>query len=298
MVEAGILDASGALVGPVDMLQRFWRSWRYRLLIAWVVVAIGVISSLPAAAEVGRFFAGDQIEAYQLARLSLADEIILGQVIDDQIKQEGLALHTESPDLVAFVAGVGQRLVAACDGRAMPYTFQVLEDEGINAFATVGGFIYVNVGLIRAAENEAELAFVLAHEIGHMVGRHGVHQLWQELTAQALSQSQPVKRQTIVDAGSQLRRLSRSLMDEYDADSLGFHCLGQAGYAQSGVVTILRKIIADERAAADLARLHPFLENRTEQLAHLLATVARPEAGDGVNRLEYEARIWPLMQSL
>ncbi|MBD2260756.1 M48 family metalloprotease [Pseudanabaena sp. FACHB-2040] len=280
------------------MLQRFWRSWRYRFLAIWVAIGIGLLSSIAASAEVDRFFSEDQIEAYQLTRLSLADEVILGQVIDAQIKQEGLAFYTGSSNLSDFVVGVGQRLAAACDGRAMPYTFQVLEDEGINAFATVGGFVYINLGLIRAAENEAELAFVLAHEIGHIVGRHGVHQLWQELTAQALAQSQSEKRQTIVDAGSRLRRLSRSLLDEYDADKLGFQCLDQAGYAQSGVVTILRKIIADERSAAELASLHPFLERRVEQLAHLLASVAHPEIGDGLNQLDYEAHIWPLIRSL
>lgn len=275
------------------MPQRVCRSWYCALLALVALLIVGLGQLAPARAELGRVFLEDAVEAYQLTQLSSADEVALGQAVDAQIKQEGLVLYSRSATTVAYVAEIGQRLVAACEECSiLPYTFQVVEDEGANAFATMGGFVYVQTGLLKAATTEAELAFVLAHEISHIVGRHGVHQLWQELTAQTLEHSALNSRPTLAAAGIGLRLLSRSLLDEYDADERGFTYLGQAGYAQSAAVTILQKM-ADRAESPATSGLSTLLRSRASRLKVLLANI-EPAAGSGLDPEAYQQRLGEL----
>ncbi|HEY9738424.1 MAG TPA: M48 family metalloprotease [Trichocoleus sp.] len=276
------------------MPQRIWRDWRYFLLALAILLAVGLGQLAPAGAELGRVFLQGPVEAYQLTQLSSADEVALAQAIDTQLKQDGLVPYTSDPTALAYVAEIGQRLVAACgECASRPYTFQVVEDEGVNAFATMGGFVYVQTGLLKAASTEAELAFVLAHEISHIVGRHGVHQLWQELTAQSLNQGGLTNRRVLVTASIQLRLLSRSLLDEYDADERGFSYLREAGYAPSGAIAILRKMADAAGSAAGTGNLDSLLQSRTARLEALLAAV-EADAGAGLDPQIYRTRLGEL----
>ena len=83
-----------------------------------------------------------------------------------------------SDDLVtSYMSELGQAIVVESQRSSLTYTFKVVDSEEINAFALPGGFIYVNRGLIEAADDEAELAGVIGHEIGHVVARHGAEQV-------------------------------------------------------------------------------------------------------------------------
>ena len=85
-----------------------------------------------------------------------------------------------------YINQIGQRLVKTSDRPDIPYTFQVVDDDSINAFATMGGYVYINKGLIAAADNEAELASFIGHEIGQIANRHGIEQMRDRALARGL----------------------------------------------------------------------------------------------------------------
>lgn len=110
----------------------------------------------------------------ELALLSEAQEVALGRDSDPQIVAE-FGLY-DDPELQAYVDAVGQKMAKLSHRPDLPFTFRVLDSPVINAFALPGGFIYVTRGILAHMNNEAELAVVLGHEIGHVTARHGVQQ--------------------------------------------------------------------------------------------------------------------------
>ena len=106
--------------------------------------------------------------------LSEKDELELGRHAAGEIEKD--IRLVEVPFIVKYVDRLGQSLVEKSTRKGVAYTFKVIDSPEINAFALPGGYIYVNRGLIEAAETEDELAGVLAHEIGHVVARHGASQ--------------------------------------------------------------------------------------------------------------------------
>lgn len=104
---------------------------------------------------------------------SLEKEIALGRQLANQIDQQ--LKMVEDPVTTEYVNRIGQNLVLHSDAQ-VPFTIKVIDTDEINAFALPGGFFYVNKGLILAAENESELAGVMAHEIAHVAARHGMEQ--------------------------------------------------------------------------------------------------------------------------
>ena len=152
--------------------------------------------------------------------------------------------------VVGYVNGLGKRLAVAApnqsSGTQYAWTFRVVNSSDINAFALPGGFIYVNRGAIEAAQDEAQIAGVLAHEEGHVVMRHGTHQASEMMFAQAplsilmglLGQSSSLLGQ-LAQAGlsfgvnSILLRNSRAA--ESQADEVGTYILYQAGYDPYGM---------------------------------------------------------------
>jgi len=104
---------------------------------------------------------------------SLEKEVRLGQQLAAQVDKE--AKFIDDPIVAEYVNRVGQNLVLNSDAK-VPFTIKVIDSDDVNAFALPGGFFYVNKGLILAADNEAELAGVMAHEIAHVAARHGARQ--------------------------------------------------------------------------------------------------------------------------
>ena len=104
------------------------------------------------------------------ASFTLEDERRLGKEFYEKIRTNGMLF--EDRDLIEYVDTIGRRLLAQGDEYPLDFTFSVIENAGINAFATPGGYVYVYTGLIGLAENEDQLAGVLAHEIAHVKARH------------------------------------------------------------------------------------------------------------------------------
>src|SRR6202049_4754081 len=104
---------------------------------------------------------------------SLEKEIALGKQLAQQVERQAELI--EDPVIAEYVNRVGQNLVRNSDAK-VPFTIKVIDSEDVNAFALPGGFFFVNSGLILKADNEAELAGVMAHEIAHVAARHGTRQ--------------------------------------------------------------------------------------------------------------------------
>jgi beta-barrel assembly-enhancing protease len=118
--------------------------------------------------EIGNRDVGKGVNFY-----SLEKEIGLGKQLAQEVERQ--AKIVDDPVIAEYVNRVGQNLVRNSDAK-VPFTIKVLDSEEVNAFALPGGFFFVNSGLILKADNEAELAGVMAHEIAHVAARHGTRQ--------------------------------------------------------------------------------------------------------------------------
>jgi predicted Zn-dependent protease len=147
--------------------------------------------------------------------------------------------------VVSYINGLGKRLAAAAPARPQNFTydwtFNVVNSSDINAFALPGGFIYVNRGAVESAQNEAQIAGVLAHEEGHVVMRHGTHQASEMMLAQAplsllgglLGQSSSLGSQLAelgISFGVNSIFLRNSRSAESQADQVGTYILYHSGY--------------------------------------------------------------------
>jgi predicted Zn-dependent protease len=148
---------------------------RYRAVSCISILALAV--AVPAALgsdkkndpdEIGNRDVGKGVNFY-----SLEKEIALGKGLAQEVERQAKII--DDPIIAEYVNRVGQNLVRNSDAK-VPFTIKVLDSEEVNAFALPGGFFFVNSGLILKADNEAELAGVMAHEIAHVAARHGTRQ--------------------------------------------------------------------------------------------------------------------------
>lgn len=184
--------------------------------------------------------------------LTTEDELSLGQEFDSEIAKE--AEFLDDPEIVDYVTDLTQRLAKVCKRPEVDYQVRVIVSEEINAFAVPGGFLYVNLGLMRAAKSEAELAGVMGHEIGHVVGRHGAKHMTQQMGLAAMvaiiAGDDPGLTKEIIGGliavGGQGLLLKYSREDELEADSYGIQNLYDAGIDPSGLVTFFDALLSQE----------------------------------------------------
>jgi predicted Zn-dependent protease len=259
------------------MVLKVPHGWIKRLLAFGISLWLVVQPTESGTAQVTRTFSTTQLQAYQLTNLSPADESALGAAIDAQLQQEGLTLYTQNQHILDYVNRIAQRVAAASRWPGRPYTVQIVVADQANAFATVGGYIYIHTGLLTLIQNEAELAGVLAHEIGHLEEQDGLNQIWQTLTTQQLSAQRNTQQQQVIWSGGQLRALSNSHEDEYIADRLAFHTLARAGYSPQAMVDLLSRMAATDATSprAGWISTHPDGQNRLRQLQQLLGDTPR-----------------------
>jgi len=152
----------------------------------------------------------------------------------------------------------------------------------------MGGFVYINTGLIATADNESELASVVAHEIGHIASRHAVEQMRQRAIAQGLLSAAGLDESNAVQIGVELA-VSRpnSRQDELEADERGLRMLRQAGYAPIGMVTFMEKLQRQGGAPPSFLSTHPATGERIQALK---AQMNNPTQGDGLNPQLYQQR--------
>ena len=173
----------------------------------------------------------------------------------------------------AYIDALGKRLVAHAPGERYPYQFKIVNDTAINAFALPGGFVYINRGALDAADNEAQIAGVMAHEIGHVALRHGTHQASTAYVAQAplailggvlgSNSVGGVLAQLGVSFATSSLLLRYSRDAESQADLMGIQILHDSGYDPRAMVEFFEKIQAQSKGRAlQFFSDHPNPENR------------------------------------
>ena len=169
-------------------------------------------------------------------------EISIGEEMHQKMLEEGAAY--DDPELQAYIDRVGQRLVANSDRPDLNFTFTVIDSPDINAFATPGGFIYINRGLLAYLDNEAELAAVLAHEIGHVTARHHGRRQTADITNKVLATTAYILTGSgdLADASSMygaelISGYGRDM--ELEADGLGARYMHDSGYEVDALLEVI-----------------------------------------------------------
>jgi predicted Zn-dependent protease len=230
--------------------------------------AIGLIAG---SAGVGSGCAISQQQEVQLGQQYAADINEQLPIVDDA------AVNRYMNALGAEIAQQGDRNLS--------YRFHVVNTDVVNAFAVPGGFIYVNRGLIEKASNLSELAGVVAHEIGHVEGRHSVEQLERAQTANAglslayvlLGRDPSGAERAAIDVGGSLYFASHSREAENEADGMAIDLLVSAGIHPGGLVTFFEKLMADQsRTPSQLEQwfsTHPTTRERIAATEAMIAQV-------------------------
>ncbi|WP_414565099.1 MULTISPECIES: M48 family metallopeptidase [unclassified Anabaena] len=270
------------------------RRWFYPLISVVVALSVCLTTPMPGQAFDIRSLLFRGVQIIQMSNISDRQEVDLGQQMNQQLQSSNIRL-SRNTEINRYVEQIGRRLAANSDRPNLPFTFQVVEDNAINAFATLGGYVYIHTGLMRAADNEAELASVIAHEIGHIGGRHLVQQMRQRAIAGGVASAAGLDRNAAVGIGVELAlNRPRSRQDEFDADNRGLRTLTQAGYAQSAMVSFMQKLMQKGGSMPAFLSTHPGTADRITALQR--AIDAQPSnQRDGLDNAAYRAKIRSLL---
>jgi len=203
------------------------------------------------------------VETYQLVQLLVADENEFGAALAEEYKQQ----HTlvEDPEVVDYVTQLGLEM-AQLMGRDFDYEFYVVRDNAINATALPGGKIFVNTGAIQAANSQAELAGILAHEAAHSVLSHGIEGVFRGNLLEQFADEIPLG-----DFATGLIGLHYNRRQERQSDILGNRVLAVAGYAADGLRNFMVTVgQASTSSPIRYLESHPIPESRVEYLEELI----------------------------
>lgn len=274
----------------IQKIRRMSRRWTYGIVA--LVVASSLVVATPKPSEAGLLdliFNG--IQYIQLSNINDNQEVQLGRQTDRALRRQGVRIYNRNPEITEYVNDIGQRLAATSSRNNIPYTFQVVDDDSVNAFATSGGFVYIHTGLIREAETEAELAGVVAHEIGHIVGRHAINRMREIALANGVAGALGVSQSDLVGIGVQLALfLPNSRGAEREADALGFENLGAAGYDQRGIISFMQKL-ARGNSPPQIFSTHPNPDNRVDALQAMYNESHVESATDGSSPQVYASNV-------
>jgi predicted Zn-dependent protease len=229
----------------------------------------------------------------QIALISEQQEIELGSENDQQIQQQ-LGLYPD-PQLQEYVNRIGRKMAATSERPDLPWTFRVLDDPVVNAFAIPGGHVYVTRGLLTHLTSEAELAGVVGHEIGHVTARHSVTQMSKERIARIGILAGAIVSPALAGyaaRGLEVAFLKYSRDDERQADHLGLRYMYQQNYdprEMPRVFEVLQRVSAaqgDGRIPGWLST-HPSEEERIRTIGGEVSRLGGDFAGRIVNRDAY-----------
>jgi len=245
------------------------------------------------------------------ASLNLQKEDEIGRGLYLRLKERGYVI--ENPLLSRYLSDIGESLLSALDVRLRDYTFYLVKDSSVNAFATPGGYIGVNVGLIMMSRSEDEVASVLAHEIAHVELMHGMQMLEK---AQEVNMAGMISLLAAILIGSQNSDLASALVfssaagsgqtmlnftrgNEYEADRVGINLLKESSYDPEAMVSFLSLLQAREQAGElagiEYIRSHPVNSNRIAEIQSRIRDVKRSPKARRFNQFKaYLAFIYSL----
>jgi len=232
----------------------------------------------------------------QFSLVSTQDEIAIGKQGAEDVRQSiGLLDH---PQAQQYVAAVGMPMARKSERAELPWSFQVVDDPAVNAFALPGGPIFATRGLLTHLNSEAELAAVLGHEIGHVTARHSANMITQSQLAQLglgvgmILKPDLAEYGQLAAAGVQLLLLKHGRDAERQADELGFRYMVQAGYDPREMENVFATLgrVAEEGGSGQLPgwlSTHPNPEDRMEKARERVAQLGANVEGRKVGQAEY-----------
>ncbi|HEX2637606.1 MAG TPA: M48 family metalloprotease [Gemmatimonadales bacterium] len=232
----------------------------------------------------------------ELSLVSESQEIQMGKEAAAQV-QQSIGYYND-PALQAYVSGIGMKMAKASERPNLPWEFHVVNDASVNAFALPGGFIFVTRGLMTAINDEAELATVVGHEIGHVTNRHSVQQMSKAELAQvglgigSILSSDVAKLAGLASQGLSLLFLKYSRDAENQADKAGFRYALNANYNVSEMANVFQTLDRMSQASGggklpEWLSTHPDPGTRVQNTEQRLDTLSRSLANTITNRDVY-----------
>jgi predicted Zn-dependent protease len=226
----------------------------------------------------------------------LEKQIAMGKQISMQVESQSKIIN--DPVISEYVNRLGQNIVRNSDSQ-VPFTIKVVDSDDINAFALPGGFFYVNSGLILAADNESELAGVMAHETAHVAACHAAREntranLMQMMTIPLIFMGGPIGYAAYEGAGLAvpLTFLKFSRGFEAQADYLGIQYMYKAGYDPASFIAFFEKVEAQEKkkpgTISKAFETHPPTPDRIEKSQEEIAKILPPKTEYVVDTSEFE----------
>jgi predicted Zn-dependent protease len=239
----------------------------------------------------------------EIMLVSESQEVAMGQQADSQVIQS-IGLYPD-PALQSYVQDLGKKLAATSERPNLPWTFRVVDDPAVNAFAIPGGFVYVTRGILTHVTNEAQLATVMGHEIGHVTARHTAHEMSRQQVANlglaigSIASSQIAKYAGVASQALGVMFLKFSRDDESQADELGVRYSSRANFdsrQMDSVMAMLDKL--EQQAGSKLPEwleTHPDPGNRIQHINQVLAATKKDFTGTTINRQSYVQRVDGMM---
>jgi predicted Zn-dependent protease len=224
----------------------------------------------------------------QLNRYSTDEEIRLGTEAKPELVKE-YGGEVQSPQLRAYVDRVGRSMVPHTegDGPSLPWEFTVLDSDVINAFALPGGKVFISRGLLARFNNEAQVAGVLGHEIGHVIAQHVDERMsqalgWNVLVAGVGIGTDSQVAVAVANLFSQGYQLKFGRDQERESDVLGVRYMAAAGYDPHGMLEVLDVLreAGGRGGQPEFLSTHPHPETRLKTVNELLAGPYRHTQGN------------------
>jgi predicted Zn-dependent protease len=236
----------------------------------------------------------------QIMLVSESDEIEMGRQ-SDQAVVATMGLYDDG-ELQAYIQRVGRELAASSERPDLPWTFRVIDDPVVNAFALPGGYVYVTRGILAYLDSEAQLAAVMGHEIGHVTARHGANQMSKQQLAQiglqvgAMASSDVARYGSVAESSLGLLFLKHSRDDEDQADDLGLRYMDRVGYDPRPMprVYAMLKQVGDAQGAGTIPNwmsTHPEPADREQRMNQAVAALNEDFSDRKVRRNAYLDRI-------
>ncbi|MGH7226738.1 MAG: M48 family metallopeptidase, partial [Gemmataceae bacterium] len=241
--------------------------------------------------DIGHRGIGDGLNFY-----SIEKSIALGKQLAEQV--EATARIQKDPEINEYINRLAQNLVRHSDAK-VPFTVRVIESPDVNAAALPGGYFFVNTGLILAADNEAELAGVMSHEIAHVAARHGTRLMtkgeiinYATLPLIFVGGGIGLAGRSLASIAVPMGFLKFSRGDEKEADYLGVQYMYEAGYDPQAFVQMFEKLLSQEKkqpgTIAKAFETHPPTPNRIQATEKEIDNLLPPRTEYVENTSEFD----------
>jgi predicted Zn-dependent protease len=228
-----------------------------------------------------------------------SQEVAIGRAAARQI--EAKAKLCKDPVINQYVSWVGQKIAKVSDRHDITYHYKVIESDELNAFSLPGGWVYIYTGLLKHLKNEADLAFVLGHETGHIVGRHAIRRLQLIYGINILlsltlggKELSPLESE-VLKVLYQIVVAGYSRKEEFEADAMGAYYTGKAGWnpvASVETIQILDSLLKFKPSGiTELFMDHPTNRKRIENLNRWIKTFPKSWLQNPFNEERYREKV-------